>query len=304
MADRREVVVEGSDIGTVIVKTGFNLARQHYVISLGWVLGLLLCALGNGYVPSQDALQTYESTLKSLPTKQLIDTRARMYQLEERYRGSRGWFFSCDETCTQNKKQYEKAALEYDKLEREYTEGVKDAKAALGLFSSYGTEEVRQMFWGTFSRGKEFAKRQTFWDVLFYGIGAMGRDEGMLEYALRVVINMLFNFTIGIIMSFISFVFGLWGVISSYRPDFLTGLFFFGLATVAAASFLVTWLLGLFAGTAGAVYVVGKVAIGNAIQDAERRRQQQYYVGGGQPGAGMYGAQRGGYGGTRPHRYD
>lgn len=283
-----EVTLPGGAIGTQIITQGARLARKHYVVSLTWLLGLLLCLLGNGYQPRAKDVQMYQDTLDQLPTKELMDSRAKAFQLEQVYRHSKGWFFSCDDVCTENYHRYKTAERQYNAMERSYMDGVKDAKSAVGLFSSYGTEEVRNVFWSTFTHGKAYAKRATMWDALWYGVGSMGRDEGILEYALRVVISLLMNFTFGLLMAFIGFVSNLWGVISSYRPDFITGLLFFALATIAAASFLVTWLLALLAGTAGGVYVVTRVAVGNAVENARRQQEREYYLRGsgmGGPGA-------------------
>ena len=46
-------------------------------------------------------------------------------------------------------------------------------------------------------KGKSFAQRQSKWDALFMGIGAMGRDENLLSYILRLLLSVAFNFTIG-----------------------------------------------------------------------------------------------------------
>jgi hypothetical protein len=50
-------------------------------------------------------------------------------------------------------------------------------------------EEARELFWGTFAAGKGFAKRASYWDLLFMGIGSMGRDEGLLAFVLRFVMH-------------------------------------------------------------------------------------------------------------------
>ncbi len=49
----------------------------------------------------------------------------------------------------------------------------------VGIFSTYGVSEVRDLFWKRFQSGKAFAQRSTMWDMLFVGISSMGRDEGL-----------------------------------------------------------------------------------------------------------------------------
>lgn len=60
------------------------------------------------------------------------------------------------------------------------------ANSILGIFSSYGVAECKQLFWRSFSWGKKFGQRQTMFDMLFLGFRAMGRDESMIEYLFSV----------------------------------------------------------------------------------------------------------------------
>ncbi len=58
------------------------------------------------------------------------------------------------------------------------------------------------------------------------GIRKMSRDESMLEYAIKVLIQVLINFSMGLIGAFFIFVFGLWGIVRSYQPNPLSALAF------------------------------------------------------------------------------
>ncbi len=58
-----------------------------------------------------------------------------------------------------------------------------------------GVEEVQDSFWGYFNAGKQFAKRQSMWDAMFMGIRRIGRDESIVEYALKVLLQVLINFS-------------------------------------------------------------------------------------------------------------
>ena len=111
--------------------------------------------------------------------------------------------------------------------------------------------EARDMFWGKFIGGTNFAKTQSKWDLLFLTLGAMGRDESLFEYLFRILINILFNFTIGICSAVIAFMFSLYSLISSYQPSYLECISFFMLASLAASSFALTWLIMLYTAAAG-----------------------------------------------------
>ena len=80
-------------------------------------------------------------------------------------------------------------------LEAKNAKIVSDAKAKLGVMSEYGVEETRcifiitfacsglfdtrlhrHLFWRCFAGGKDFAKRSSWYDMMFMGISAMGAD--------------------------------------------------------------------------------------------------------------------------------
>lgn len=104
----------------------------------------------------------------------------------------------------------------------------------------------------------------------------MGRDEKIASYLARVVMSAMFNFTLGVCGAVVAFIFGLWHVITTYQAGLLQGLFFFALASLAAISFAMTWLIGLYTATAGTVYVGAKLLATNIrIEDGgghQRRR--------------------------------
>ena len=87
------------------------------------------------------------------------------------------------------------------------------------------------------------------------GVSAMARDESIVSYFLRILLNVALNFTIGVFGAVVAFIWGLWGVVQSYRADLASGLAFFFLAAMAAIAFAVTWIIGLYAAAAGTAYV-------------------------------------------------
>ena len=126
--------------------------------------------------------------------------------------------------------------------------------------------------------------------MIFMSLGSMNRDESFISVLIRWLFQLVINFTMGLIGAFTAFVWYLWDVVSSYQADTFSSLIFFGLATVTAASVLITYLVGLYAATAGTAYVVVKTIAPNMrIGDGGRGRRQ--YIGG---------QRRYGYG-NRPH---
>jgi hypothetical protein len=94
---------------------------------------------------------------------------AKLWQAKQQYDATKGWFGACDAQCTRHKKTYDKAQAKWDVLKAEENAITKQAKSQVGIMSEYGVAETRDMFWGTFAGGKDFAKRQSLWDLFFTG---------------------------------------------------------------------------------------------------------------------------------------
>ena len=75
----------------------------------------------------------------------------------------------------------------------------------VGIMSEYGVQETRDMFWGVFSGGKDFAKRQSMWDLLFTGL-RWGKDEELFSVVIRWLVQLLINFTIGMVGALVVFI--------------------------------------------------------------------------------------------------
>ena len=97
--------------------------------------------------------------------------------------------------------------------------------------------------------------------------------------------NVLVNFTIGLLLALIFFIFGLWGIVQSYQPNpFIAVLVFCG-ATCSAFAYVMTYLVAIYGAAAGGVYGVLKVAETSAtrrqrqqpasLHDQQQRQQQQ-----------------------------
>lgn len=117
---------------------------------------------------------------------------------------------------------------------------------------------------------------------MFMGMRSMGRDESMLEYGLKVLLQVLINFSMGLVMALIFFMFGLWSIVKSYQPNPLTALAFFLTAACAAFAFVATYLFALYGAAAGGIYGVAKIAEsqmrleGGANRNRNRRNMQNH----------------------------
>lgn len=88
--------------------------------------------------------------------------------------------------------------------------------------------------------------------------------------------QVLMNFTAGLVMSLIFFWTSLWGIVRSYEPNpfFAALMFIFGAA--AGFSYVMSYLLAIFGAAAGGVYGILKVAESTQrAQIANAQRQQR-----------------------------
>merc|ERR1719152_531611 len=142
----------------------------------------------------------------------------------------------------------------FDAAMREREALQSDAKAAVGIWSQYGIDDVRERFWKAYQDGKDFAKRMTFWDVMF-GVGG-SRDEELYVTLLRWLGQIMMSFTVGLVSALFSFCFSLVSMIWEYKASYLTGLLFFAVAMTGASAMVATFIGGMYATAAGGVYML------------------------------------------------
>lgn len=263
-------------MSTALINVGVRVVKNNKLKVGGYIIGLLLCLFFSGWKVTDVQRNEYYAELEKVDHTALYETEALLYQAHTGYQRSKGWF-SCDAVCQSYKNDMQVYQREYDRLKKDEALKIASAKSKLGIFSEYGVEETRNLFWERFGQGKGFAQRQTKWDALFMGMSAMGRDEKLVSYLLRLVMSFLFNFTIGVVGAVIVFICNLYSLIQSFQANFFTGLVFFAFASLAAVSFAMTWLIGLYAATAGTVYVGAKLIASNMrIEDDPEARRRQY----------------------------
>jgi hypothetical protein len=197
---------ELDQMSTVLIDFGVKAVKRNPIKVSMYVIGILICLFFNGLAPSPQANASFETQLRDIdygPSETAGRNADMAYQ---QYYRSKGWFFSCNERCQQNKRHYEMADAEYKRTQAVIADKVSQAKSTVGLFSDFGVSETRGMFWDRFGMGKAFATRQTKYDALFMGLSSMGRDETLVNFAMRIIIRALFNFTIGVCMAVVTFI--------------------------------------------------------------------------------------------------
>ena len=258
-----------------VINFGVRVVKRNPIKMGFWVVGLLLGFLAQGTTVTPAQIKQYNTALDLIPHERLNAASAALAASRHHYEASRGWFWTCGTPlCQANKAHMELDLAAYSALRREEHELMKDAKQSVGLFSEHGVQDTREMFWEKFQSGKSFASRQTKWDIIFSGISAIGRDEKIANFLFRIVSAFLLNITVGLCGAVIAFWWSLWSLVQEYRAGLLTGLLYFGAAGLAAGSFALLWLFGVYAATAGAVFVAAKVLATNVrIEDARDQPQ-------------------------------
>jgi len=151
-----------------------------------------------------------------------------------------------------------------------------NAKSKLGIWSSAGVDEVRNKFWEKIDAGKRFAKRQTLWDA-FISILTQRRDEEAFSFVVRWIFTIAFNFTIGFFLTLVNFMFTVIFVIRSFQPSLISGILFYAVALLGAASVVAGYLMLTVGIAGGGVYVAYKTVSANSR--LEGRRQNRYRLG-------------------------
>jgi hypothetical protein len=209
------------------------------------VLGLLVINGGSGRTLTKAEQRQYDAILNSIDLQAEFDATEQYRMALWRYQSTKGWFWSCDSLCQRHKRQMERAKQTLDAIRAEGNARMRDAKRIAGLSSDIAVQEMIDSFWQYFAAGKQFAKRQTGWDIMWMTIRSMttprGRDEAWAEYIIKILMHVLINFTMGLLSALVFFVLGLWNILKSYQPNPIVAVLVFLAAASAASTFVATY---------------------------------------------------------------
>jgi len=251
-----------------------------YMAGVWWAFGLYALFLAKApFTPSLEAEQFYSESIFS-------DISADAREAEQMYvAASRrldavhvfGWRWRppYDQQVPLRKEELAHAQARYDAAVREHNALRSEAKAAVGIWSQYGVDEVRERFWKAYQSGKDFAKRMTFWDVMF-GVGGRGRDEELAATVIRWLGQIMMNFTVGLISALFTFMFSLVSMLWEYKVSYLSGILFFGVAMTGASAMVATFIGGMYATAAGGLYMAIQASNNNARLEGGRGARRQH----------------------------
>eukprot|EP01083_Nonionella_stella_P052602 139523_1 len=256
---------------TFIATTTVNFMQRHYMMTFLWAVGLLIVSLARGHAvdaPTQKEFDHAMDEADRIEQTHLNDAYLNQQAQYDRYYRSKGWF-SCDSYCQTNYQRYLDAKQQLADAKKLHDAALSEARSIVGIFSDYAVKDARNVFWGCWKWGKDFAKRISWYDAFFIALDS--RNESFGVYVARMVIRVLINFTLGFISALVAFVWQLWWFVRSYRAG-IAGIAFFILGSIAAFSLVASAIGAMFIGTAGAAAVVVNMA-GPSLEGARRRRR-------------------------------
>jgi len=258
------------DIGTIVVRSTVNFTRNYPKVTAAYVIGLSVLIFATGYAVDSVTQRRFDELMykvEKIEYGELEKAHLHKNSLYDQYYYSKGWF-TCDHTCTNNYNRYLQAEEQYrivaekrDKIEHE-------ARKTVGIFSQYGVDACRRQFWAAWERGKAVAKRMSWWDTFFIGMRSTNRDEDGIVTIIRILGQVLMNFTIGLCVHVTSFAWSLIWFVRTFDAG-LNGALFFALAMCAVFAVLVSYLLGMAAVFTGGSYALVKYSNNAALRNGQ-----------------------------------
>lgn len=258
-------------IGNLIVRPLGRAAERHPIVAGLWLVGLAILLFATGFQLTDKQRSEFGEALTRIDFVGLEESRMELEERHQVYYRSKGWFFRCDAACTANWKEYQGAVARHEALKRGVDEEYAQAQSKLGAFSEVAVEQARGLLYARASSGKEFAKRATFFDMLFAGINPMDRDGGIMGYILQVLLHLLVNIFFAIIGACTSFLWSVYWLLLSFKPSLLEASLFMAGAVAVVVAIFVSFGLGVYISGASVVLGVSTLTISNQQQRQNRQ---------------------------------
>lgn len=258
-----------------------QLHKRPRVVGLAflWLFGLASVFLFPApHRISDQSLTRYEGILKEADKDSPLraDAQHRLMEAQLHVADAKHWFwwFNTEQRSIVRKQQkLEAAAAErLAGLQREQARLLSDAKSELGLWSEFGVDEGRRLFWKSFQQGKVFGRQQTFWDAIM--IALSGQERNLAGTVIQLICSAVVNFTLGVVVSVFFFLFKLPSLLMSYQAGLFSGTAFFFVAAVGALSVIAGFVVLLWGAGAGAVYTAATIA--GPVRLGAGPRQRRY----------------------------
>ena len=166
----REMQVEDiNKASTALINFGVRVAKNNPKKIMLWMIGLFICQFFSGFQVSEESHLKYEAAISSVNYEEIWEAENVALTARRQYERRKGWFWSCNEDCQKYKLAFEDKHSEFVELDQKRLATMRNANAEIGLLSTEGVTRTRDKFWEQYSRGKQFATRQSKWDAFFMG---------------------------------------------------------------------------------------------------------------------------------------
>ena len=226
--------------GAVVVATLRRHPVRTTVALSSYLIGLGVALFFSGLAVTADQYKVFELARPSQEATETLYAAQRVASDDlHAYQAAKGWFWSCDEYCQGRRSRYERSKAKAVALQSDYDTQMRIANSHLGIFSTVGVAKARELFYSLYGWGKGMAGRMTFYDVIFSGF-RMSRDDTFVDWAVRMVWQVLVNLFISTCAVVVSFATGVMSVIHSFGPSIPEAIAFYVLAMLAVLATTLT----------------------------------------------------------------
>eukprot|EP01026_Neomeris_dumetosa_P027641 TRINITY_DN22465_c0_g1_i10.p1 TRINITY_DN22465_c0_g1~~TRINITY_DN22465_c0_g1_i10.p1 ORF type:complete len:292 (-),score=26.52 TRINITY_DN22465_c0_g1_i10:389-1264(-) len=269
------------------LQSTFEYVKRHRKligISLLYILGLYAAFFATGLPISDEGINNFEKKMTQVERlHSSTEWRVNMQQLENldfQLYNAKVWFWWFRPEARQKvnllQQQYNQVERQVRELVREEQQIAREARGFLGLWSHQGVKDSKALFWQAFDQGKIFARRQTMWDAIFNILNS--REEDWMVRLVQLVLMAIVNFSTGMLLSLLLYLWRLPGLIWSYNAGWVSGVFFVSISFLGAAAVVASFLIALYGTGAVFVYAAAKnIESRGRLGPGSQRRQRINY---------------------------
>ncbi|KAJ1636700.1 hypothetical protein T492DRAFT_957790 [Pavlovales sp. CCMP2436] len=253
-----------------------RMSPKVYSGVMAWVLCIYMLLFATAPTSSPEALATHSEYMRAANNDPIArELEREMFGLMRQRDEHKVFFYSWREpykslvAAKQAEVDAKMPELQHANAEQERLRT--KARKAVGLWSEIGVSEVRAQFWKSWTEGKDFAKRMTFWDMLLHT--GKSKEETLASVLFRWLSQFLMNLSLGLIAAVFWFAGRAINLVFAYEPSFVSGFSFVAISVVGAAGSVVLFLGLCYSAAVGGVYILAKQA-SHARLEAQQRQQQ------------------------------
>lgn len=266
---------------------GVEKAKKFGVVVLWWLLSLwALFYAPAPYTPGMKQLNAFTDAMDQVNgmSNEVMLAATKLSAAERDLAEVHVWFWRWrgppyDTEVPARKEAVRIAKAESDLQNKKQAALVSEAKASLGIWSSIGIQETRDIFWGMFKEAKSMVLRMSITDAIFIGLSGQGEESGIASI-ISFFLRSLFSFLINLVTSFfygsICLFMKLISLVRVYKTSLPSALIYLSVTmslALGVLSLVVASAVGTVAGgVVGVYYGTAKLAM---LRDAEGRRRRR-----------------------------